>query len=167
MDEHTYEALAEQSVLGSILVDPRCLPEVERSLKPEDFRLEADCALYRAALALEREGSALDPLLILDRARKLGSQVSARYAMELMEITPTAANVGEYIRLVREDRLRDGLLETAETIRAGVASREDPAALLSAAGQRLDALAAQGSTGKLVSPNDGIMAYYRQRESVE
>lgn len=53
MDEHTYEALAEQSVLGSILVDPRCLPEVERSLKPEDFRLEADCALYRAALALE------------------------------------------------------------------------------------------------------------------
>ena len=60
MDERVYDAMAEQTVIGSILLDPRCLPEVERSLRPEDFRLEADRVLYRAALALEREGGKLD-----------------------------------------------------------------------------------------------------------
>ena len=38
-EERTYEAMGEQSVIGSLLVDPRCLPEAERSLRPEDFRL--------------------------------------------------------------------------------------------------------------------------------
>lgn len=167
MDERVYDAMAEQSVVGSILLDPRCLPEVERSLRPEDLRLEADRVLYQAALALEREGGKLDPVTILDRAQKGGAEISRQYALQLMEITPTAANVGEYIRLVKEDRLRDGLLETAEAIRSGVTAREDPTALLSSAGQRLNDLAAQGSAGKLVSPSDGILAYYRQRETIE
>ena len=167
MDERVYDAMAEQSVVGSILLDPRCLPEVERSLRPEDLRLEADRVLYRAALALEREGGKLDPVTILAQAQKSGTELSRQYVLELMEITPTAANVGEYIRLVKEDRLRDGLLEAAEAIRSGVTAREDPTALLSSAGQRLDSLAARGSTGKLVSPNDGLLAYYRQREAIE
>ena len=41
--------LNEQAVIGAILVDDRCLPEVERVLSPEDFRLEPDRALYEAA----------------------------------------------------------------------------------------------------------------------
>ena len=76
MDERTFDAMAEQSVVGSILLDPRCLPEVERVLRPEDLRLEAYRVLYLAALALEREGGKLDSVTILDRARKLGGQVS-------------------------------------------------------------------------------------------
>ena len=44
--------LNEQSVIGAILLDDRCLPEVERSLSPADFRLDPDRALYEAALAL-------------------------------------------------------------------------------------------------------------------
>lgn len=167
MDERTFDAMAEQSVVGSILLDPRCLPEVERSLRPEDLRLEADRVLYLAALALEREGGKLDSVTILDRARKLGGQVSTEYALQLMEITPTAANVGEYIKLVREDRLREALGETAGRILERVEGREAPAAILADAGRRLDDLAARGSTGTLVSPNDGLLAYYRQREAIE
>ena len=108
MDERVYDAMAEQSVVGSILLDPRCLPEVERSLRPEDLRLEADRALYRAALALEREGGKLDPVTILAQAQKSGTELSRQYVLELMEITPTAANVGEYITLAsaREEKER-------------------------------------------------------------
>ena len=49
---------------------------------------------------------------------------------------------------------------------AGRARGHYPAALLSSAGQRLDSLAARGSTGKLVCPNDGLLAYYRQRGGI-
>ena len=167
MDERTFDAMAEQSVVGSILLDPRCLPEVERVLRPEDLRLEADRVLYLAALALEREGGKLDSVTILDRARKLGGQVSTEYALQLMEITPTAANVGEYIKLVREDRLREALGETAGRILERVEGREAPAAILADAGRRLDDLAARGSTGTLVSPTEGLLAFYRQRDAVD
>lgn len=167
MDERTFDAMAEQSVVGSILLDPRCLPEVERVLRPEDLRLEADRVLYLAALALEREGGKLDSVTILDRARKLGGQVSTEYALQLMEITPTAANVGEYIKLVREDWLREALGETAGRILERVEGREAPAAILADAGRRLDDLAARGSTGTLVSPTEGLLAFYRQRDAVD
>lgn len=159
--------LNEQSVIGAILLDERCLPEVERALSPADFRLDPDRALYEAALSLERTGAKIDPVTLLDQAAKLGRPVSRDYAMQLMELTPTAANVGEYIRLVREDRLRDGMLELAEHIRAGVQAREDPGGLLARAGQALDSLTAGGSAGRLSTPTDVFTAFYRQREAVE
>lgn len=167
MDERVYDAMAEQSVVGSILLDPRCLPEVERSLRPEDLRLEADRALYRAALALEREGGKLDPVTILAQAQRMGAKVSSQYLMQLMEITPTAANVGEYVKIVKKHRLREALGEHADRVRAGVDDLEDPDVILASSQQRLNDLAAQGSAGKLVSPSDGILAYYRQRETIE
>lgn len=168
MDERQSAAImAEQSIIGSILIDERCLPEVERSIRTEDFRLEIDRALYEAVLALERAGGKLDPVTILDRAQKSGTNISRQYILDLMEITSTAANVAEYIRVVRDARLRDGVRDMAETALTAMDAREDPAAVITSSRQRLDELAAQGSTGKLVSPNDGILAFYRHRDTVE
>ena len=69
MDEYQVpSSMAEQSILGAILITDRCLPEIQRELRPEDFRLEADRLLYEAILALERSGGKLDPVTILDQA---------------------------------------------------------------------------------------------------
>ena len=38
---HSVEA--EQAVLGSMLIDPRCVPDVIEQLRPEDFYI---CLLY-------------------------------------------------------------------------------------------------------------------------
>lgn len=35
-------SMAEQSILGAILITDRCLPEIQRELRPEDFRLEVN-----------------------------------------------------------------------------------------------------------------------------
>lgn len=160
-------SMAEQSILGAILITDQCLPEVQRELRPEDFRLEANRLLYEAILALERAGGKLDPVTILDQAQRMGAKVSSQYLMQLMEITPTAANVGEYVKIVKKDRLREALGEHADRVRAGVDDLEDPDVILASAQQRLNDLTAQGSAGKLVSPSDGILAYYRQRETIE
>lgn len=164
---HRLDLMAEQSVIGAILLTDRCLTDVERELRPTDFRLEGDRALYEAALALERDGEKVDSVTILDRARKMGAQISRQYVLELMELTPTAANVMEYVRLVKEESLRAALIETANRIREGVEGRDPPSAVLSAAGQRLDDLASQSSLGRLVTPADSFLAFFRQRDAVE
>lgn len=51
----TWDPAAEQSVLGSILLSPACLPTVERSLRPADFRLASDRAVY-ISIHAPREG---------------------------------------------------------------------------------------------------------------
>ena len=64
---------AESSVIGSILVDPRCLPVVEQLLRPEDLALEIHRAIYRAALSLRREGRPIDPVLIQEEVERQGA----------------------------------------------------------------------------------------------
>ena len=166
-DELLWDVSAEQSVIGSILLSPNCLPEVERELRPNDFRLDADRAIYEAALALERTGDKLDVVTILDQAAKMGRAVSREYAMELLEITPTAANVGAYIQIVRENALRNGLMGVSETIRAGVVSRETPQDVLAQGAQMLTDLMTQGNAGRLSSPAEQLAAFYRQRDAID
>ena len=166
-DELLWDVSAEQSVIGSILLSPNCLPEVERDLRPNDFRLDADRAIYEAALALERAGDKLDVVTILDQAAKMGRPVSREYALQLLEITPTAANVGAYIQIVRENALRNGLMGVSETIRAGVVSRETPQDVLAQGAQMLTDLMTQGNAGRLSSPAEQLAAFYRQRDAID
>ena len=67
---------AEQSVIGSILIDPRCLPVVEELLRPQDMAMEANRQIYTAALNLRRRGEGIDPVLILRALEQAGSTVS-------------------------------------------------------------------------------------------
>ena len=166
-DELLWDVSAEQSVIGSILLSPNCLPEVERDLRPNDFRIDADRAIYEAALALERAGDKLDEVTILDQAAKMGKPVSREYALQLLEITPTAANVGAYIQIVRENALRNGLMGVSETIRAGVVSRETPQDILAQGAQMLTDLMTQGNAGRLSSPAEQLAAFYRQRDAID
>lgn len=166
-DELSWDVSAEQSVIGSILLSPNCLPEVERELRPNDFRLDADRAIYEAALALERAGDKLDVVTILDQAAKMGRPVSREYALQLLEITPTAANVGAYIQIVREYTLRDGLMGVSDAIRAGVVSRETPQTVLTQGAQMLTDLMTQGNAGRLSSPAEQLAAFYRQRDAID
>lgn len=166
-DELLWDVSAEQSVVGSILLSPNCLPDVERELNPNDFRLDADRAIYEAALALERVGKKVDVVTILDRAAKMGRPVSREYALELLEVTPTAANVAEYIQIVRENALRSRLLGVSDTIRDGVLGREVPQTVLTQGAQMLTDLMRQGTAGRLSSPTDQLAAFYRQRDAID
>ena len=166
-DELLWDVTAEQSVIGSILLSSNCLPEVERELNPNDFRLDADRAIYKAALALERAGKKMDVVTILDQAAKMGQPVSREYALELLEVTPTAANVVEYIQIVREYALRSGLLGVSDTIRDGVLGREVPQTVLTQGLQMLTDLMTQGNAGRLSSPADQLAAFYQQRDAID
>ena len=90
---------AEAAVVGSILIDPACLPAVEEIIRPEDLALEIHRAIYQAALALRRAGRQIDPVLIRTEAARMGAELDGAYLLELMDRTPTAANVKEYAKI--------------------------------------------------------------------
>ena len=61
---------AEQSVLGSILIDREALAIVRDVLVPEDFYAERHAVLYRAALALDDRGEAIDTVTLRDQLER-------------------------------------------------------------------------------------------------
>lgn len=93
---------AEQSVVGSMLIDPRVTGLVMANLTESDFLLEADRRLFRAFQTRFAANQTIDPVLVIESAGPEDG-VLRSYALQLMDTTPTAANVAEYIEVVREN----------------------------------------------------------------
>ena len=158
---------AEQAVIGSILLDGRCLPVVEELLRAEDFALEADRAIYRTAVKLAREDKPVDLVTILEEVRSQHADVSSEYLMQLLEITPTAANVEVYARQVREQSVRRAIRSLGEELQRRADEHDETAALLADAGRRIEDLQTEGVTGDLLAPNDALLAFFAHRQRVE
>ena len=109
---------AEQAVLGSILIDSRCVTDVIGLLRPEDFYLEQNREIYETIYTMFNFSQTIDPVTVLDKMKELGyyRDNSRKYIMELMEITPTAANVVRYANIVREKAMLRGLDRAASEI---------------------------------------------------
>jgi len=90
---------AQLSVIGSMLIDDRCVPLVLSRLRPEDF-VDGTCrTTFTAIRRLTQEGRPIDPVTVVDAMR--GGDKYTGWVREAMEVTPTAANVEAYIPMVR------------------------------------------------------------------
>ena len=106
MLEHTDYFLAQSSVLGAVLIDQRAAADVVAALQPEDFSGELDRSIFQAIRELYLFQEEIDPVKVLRKLGERGPECRA-HLLELMDVTPTAANVREYIAIVREQsRLR-------------------------------------------------------------
>ena len=61
---------AEQSVLGALLLDPHCIPEVMELIKPEYFHRTQHQDLYAVMVRMFTMGEAIDPITVLENVRK-------------------------------------------------------------------------------------------------
>lgn len=127
---HSLEA--EQAVLGSMLIDSRCVNEVVGLLRPEDFYLQTNREIYETIYAMFAYSQVIDPVTVLDKMRESGvfdEQSSAKYIAQLMEITPTAANVRQYAQIVHDKAVLRNLSVAAaditEMVYEGVGSTQD------------------------------------------
>ena len=139
---HSLEA--EQSVLGSILIDSRCVNDVIGIVRPDDFYLKTNREIYETVYEMFSFSQVIDPVTVLDKMRERGvydEQNSTKYIMQLMEITPTAANVKQYAQIVHDKALLRNLSEAAseivETVYEGTGSAQD---MLEAAEKKIYAL---------------------------
>lgn len=109
---------AEQAVLGSILIDSRCVADVVGILKPEDFFLEQNREIYESVYTMFNFAQTIDPVTVLDKMRELGyyHENSRDYVLQLMEITPTAANVVRYAAIVRDKSMLRSLVQASTDI---------------------------------------------------
>lgn len=90
---------SQQSILGSVLISPDCAGKLVFGVGPEDFTA-AYRTIYQAIRDLYTTGKTVDPVTVLDRVG--GGEDYRKLVMDLMAVTPTAANVDAYIEVCRK-----------------------------------------------------------------
>ncbi len=138
---------AEQSILGSMLLERDAIARVVELVRPEDFYRDAHRRIFEAIAELFDKGEPADIVSVTDRLRAKGildDLGGAAYVTSLLHAVPTAANVEYYARLVvqkamlrqmisagtqivgmgfREDQDVELLLDSAEKLVFGIATR--------------------------------------------
>ena len=114
---HSVEA--EQAVLGSMLIDSRCIPTVVGMLTAEDFYVQLNREIYATVYSMFNYSRVIDPVTILEQMKADGlggNRDLASYLFELMNITPTAANVVSYAKILKDKSLLRGIADAGSAI---------------------------------------------------
>ena len=113
---------AEQAVLGSMLIDADCIKDVMDKLRPEDFYLQQNRDIFETIYSMFIFSKPVDGVTVAGEMEKAGTanENTRSYLLQLMEVTPTAANVMEYVRIVRDKSLMREVAAAASEITAEV-----------------------------------------------
>ena len=147
-----YSSQAEQAVIGSMLIDPRCIAEVVKKLRADEFYVRANRDVYETILAMFSFGQTVDPVTVIDQMKVRGvyDENVPAYLAEIMRITPTSANVMEYATIIKDRALLRSVSTVADEINAmvyeGSGAAED---VLEAAEAKLHAVRENRGSGGL------------------
>ena len=134
---------AEQAVLGSMLIDADCIKDVMDKLQPQDFYLQQNREIFETIYSMFIYSRPIDGVTVAREMEKNGvyRDDTRAYLLQLMEVTPTSANVMEYAGIIRDKALLRSMAKAAGDIAAmvqeGVGTAGD---LLSAAEQKIYAI---------------------------
>ena len=114
-----HDDVAEQSVLGGMLLSKDAIADVVESLRASDFYKPAHETIYEAILSLYGHGSPADVITVADELKKRGELTrvgGASYIHTLIASVPTAANAQYYAEIVKEHAIMRRLIEAGTKI---------------------------------------------------
>lgn len=115
-----FSILAEQALLGSILIDPASLVQVSDTVNASDFYISEHRAIFSAMLHLSTSSHDIDLVTLLDTLEKdkvyTKRDDAEGYIRTLTDSVPNALNIKDYARIVIEKSLMRQLIEACASI---------------------------------------------------
>ena len=145
---------AEQAVLGSMLIDPDCIKDVMDKLKPEDFYLRANRDIFETIYHMFIYSRPIDGVTVAGEMERNGvyNDNTRDYLVQLMDVTPTSANVMEYVKIVLDKSLMRQVAAAAGSITAMVQEGNgDAGDMLESAEQKVYAIRRGRSAQNMVT----------------
>jgi replicative DNA helicase len=118
---------AEQSVLGSLMIDKNAILKVADFLQPKDFYKGSHQEIYSSMQALFEKGEPIDLLSVtthLKEKEKLEAIGGNSYLTELINAVPTATHVATYAKIVQKKRILRELIDASYQI-GGLGYKEE------------------------------------------
>ncbi len=112
---HSVEA--EQILLGSILFDNACMPDITAKVKVDDFYLEQHKKIYEAMIQISNRATPIDLVTVKDA---LGASFDGiggtQYLTQLRFMVSTTANLKYHVQIVRDKSTLRKLIRAANDI---------------------------------------------------
>lgn len=123
-----YNADAERTVLGVVMLNNAMLSPASDHIRPDDFFLDSHRLIFATMLLMERDGTPID-LTTLSDALELRGELKAAggpaYLSQLMDGRPTVANVEFYAKIVAEKSQLRRLVFLGEAVKDKSFGQED------------------------------------------
>lgn len=136
-----YSVEAEQAVLGSIIIDPKCLNDIAVQMKSEYFYIPQHREIYSVMSSMYELSQTIDFVSLLEKLKNDGIYDEAggkAYLTQLVQNVPSVANVLTYVAIIKERYYARALMSAAQNIIKDINDNElDSGKLLDNAEQRI------------------------------
>ncbi|MFA9397467.1 MAG: replicative DNA helicase [Clostridiaceae bacterium] len=149
---------AEQSILGSMMIDKTAIAETAEILKVEDFYKETHKVIYKAIIDLYQMDVPIDIITLIENLRsteKLQGAGGITYVSELFNSVASTANLSSYIKIVEDkSTLRKLIRASTGIIEESYNKQEDVEEVLDGAEKRIFDIAEKRTTSDFESLGD-------------
>lgn len=124
---------AEQSILGCVLIDSDCMEECVAEINADYFYFPQHRAIFSAMMLMYSKSRAIDPVIIVDTLTKTGQYDTSggrEYLLQLQQAVPSAVNISEYIKIVKEQYYLRTLIDISNEIIGQASSGEAEASVI-------------------------------------
>ena len=146
-----FSLIAEQSLLGAVLVDPESFTQIADAVSVTDFYLEEHQQIFSAMHELFLTSRDIDVVTLIDMLVQKGiydKSGGEDYVRVLVEVVPTAMNVKDYARIVKDKSVLRQLIGACDEVsEIAYSEQEDVAHILDAAESKIFTIA-QGKDTK-------------------
>ncbi len=128
-----YSLEAEQSLLGSIMIDPSCMDDIAAITKAEDFYMPEHGEIYRAMQSMYASSKNIDVVTLIEELVRSGTYDEAGgrdYLKLVAEAVPAAVNAKDYAKIVSDKAVLRELIEAGEQIAEAAYAGDDTAEAL-------------------------------------
>ena len=151
---------AEQSVLGSLMLDKEAVMKVVDFLTVKDFYKGTHQAVYKTMINLFERREPIDILSVTTKLRETKSLEEAggqAYLAELVNSVPTASNIAHYAKIVQKKRiLRELIGASYDIAQLGYKEEEDIDVLLDEAERRIFGISETSLTQNFVQVKSSL-----------
>ena len=153
---------AEQAVIGSMLIDPACITDVMCKTCSDDFYLDINKTIYDTIRQMHLTGKTIDPVTVIDRMKssKTLREDTPQYLLELMQVTPTAANVMKYVEILNGETMKRQLYGVSDYIRESTQSATPAQYICAYAQDKLVDIGESRAGSELISSFDACNDLY-------
>ena len=171
---------AEQSVLGSILIDPECFSTLPTLVSSQDFYLEEHRLIYAAMQSLFLSSKSIDIVTLIDALVRVSAESEkknpklidrdeiTKYIRLIAETVPSAANVKDYAKMVHDKAKLRSLIEECSIITDNAyAGVDDAATIIGNAEQRIFDLGQDNTQKAFADIKDVLVETFKQLKLVQ
>ncbi len=160
---------AEQALLGAIIVSPDAFDKIGGIISADDFYVAEHQHIYTALIKMYNQNKTIDVVTLVNMLVEMGDRDEAggiQYITLLAESVPSASNVKDYAKIVKDKSTLRRLIRVCDEINEDAYSESDVRTVIDSAEQKIFDISHNNDTKEFRHIRDVLQNVYRDLETL-